>query len=77
MSRAPNRSEAWTRNAPRINVGWAPRGWFGLGFSLSTLLMFPPEIHGIVFEGDVCLIYKISGLCIAVLVYSILIYNII
>lgn len=74
-SRAPNRDEAWPRNDPRVNVGWALQSLVGLGFSLSTLLVFPPEIHGIVFEGDVCLIYKISGLFIDVIVYSILICN--
>lgn len=71
--RAPNRSEAWARNAPKVNVGWALRGSVGLGFSLSTLLMFLSDIRGTVFEGDVCLIYKISGLFIDVIVYSILI----
>lgn len=75
MARAPNRSEAWPCNAPRVNVGWALQGLVGLGFSLSTLLMFPPEIRGIVFEGDVCLIHKISGLFFDVIVYSLLIYN--
>lgn len=55
------------RNAPRVNVGWALRDSVGLGFSLSTLLMFLPDIRGRVFEGDVCLIYKIRGLFIDVI----------
>lgn len=48
-------------------MGWALRDSVGLGFSLSTLLMFLPDIRGRVFEGDVCLIYKIRGLFIDVI----------